>query len=97
MSKNYIGRETKKYITFHTINILFSRYKNMDQIDYRRNMRKRDEVNGKQVGCGCLTIILIGIVAVLFSSENFLGVAIGLAIIVALFLLGAIITGAFKD
>ena len=69
----------------------------MDQIDYRRNMRKRDEVNGKQVGCGCLIIILIGIVAVLFSSENSLGAVIGLAIIVALFLLGAIITGAFKD
>lgn len=69
----------------------------MDQIDYRRNMRKRDEVNGKQVGCSCLTIILISAVAVLFSNENFLGAVIGMAVIVALFLLGAIITGAFKD
>ena len=69
----------------------------MDQIDYRRNMRKRDEVNGKQVGCGCLIIILISAVAVLFSSGNSLGAVIGIAVIVALFLLGAIITGAFKD
>lgn len=69
----------------------------MDQQDYRRNLRKRDEVNGKQVGIGCLIFFLIMVVIALANGGGAAMTALGIIAIVALFLLGAFLTGAFKD
>lgn len=60
-------------------------------------MRRQDDVNGKQVGAGCLIIILIGIVGTISNGEGAAIKAICLIVTVVLFLLGAFLTGAFKD
>lgn len=60
-------------------------------------MRRQDDVNGKQVGVGCLIIILIGIVGTISNGAGAAMKVIGTIAIVALFLLGAFLTGAFKD
>ena len=52
----------------------------------------KDNVNGKQVAAGCLSIILMGIVIAADIHVFFKFLLLAL-----LFIVGAIITGAFKD
>ena len=57
----------------------------------------RDDVNGKQVAGGCLTFILMMVVGVFIMDKGGLYTLVGLIAIIALFLVGALITGAFDD
>ena len=52
----------------------------------------RDEVNGKQVAAGCLSVVLMGVA---ISSD--IHVFFKLLLLALLFIVGAIITGAFED
>ena len=52
----------------------------------------KDNVNGKQVAAGCLSIILMGIVITADIHVFFKFLLLAL-----LFFIGAIVTGAFRD
>ena len=58
----------------------------------KRYIVMRDEVNGKQVAAGCLSVVLMGVV---ISSD--IHVFFKLLLLALLFIVGAIITGAFED
>ena len=60
-------------------------------------MRRRDDVNGRQVAAGCLTFVLMAIVIFIVGEAKGIAAFIGLIAIIAIFLLGAFLTGAFKD
>lgn len=60
-------------------------------------MKKRDDINGKQVAAGCFTFILIAIVIAVIGEASGIKAFLGIIAIIAIFLLGAFLTGAFKD
>lgn len=60
-------------------------------------MRRRDDVNGKQVAAGCFTFILMAVVVAVVGEAKGIATFIGLIAIIAIFLLGAFLTEAFKD
>ena len=60
-------------------------------------MRRRDDVNGKQVAAGCFTFILMAVVVAVVGEAKGFKVFLGIIAIIALFLLGAFLTGAFRD
>ena len=52
----------------------------------------KDDVNGKQVAAGCLSIVLMGVV---MAAD--IHVFFKLLLFALLFFAGAVVTGAFKD
>ena len=52
----------------------------------------KDDVNGKQVAAGCLSIVLMGVVI-----EADIHVFFKLLLLALLFFVGAIVAGAFRD
>lgn len=60
-------------------------------------MRRKDDVNGKQVAAGCLIFVLIAAVVAVVGSSKGITAFLGTVAIIVLFLLGAFLTGAFKD
>lgn len=60
-------------------------------------MRRRDDVNGKQVAAGCLTFILMAVVVAIVGESRGFKAFLGIVAIIVLFLLGAFLTKAFRD
>lgn len=79
------------------VSITYKNFIKMDQQDYRRQMRKKGDADAKKAGIGCIVFILLGVVGTLASSGGAAMTALGLIAIVALFVVGAFLTGAFDD
>lgn len=60
--------------------------------EIKRLFGMKDNVNGKQVAAGCLSIVLMGVVMVADIHVFF-----KLLLFALLFFVGAIVTGAFED
>ena len=59
-------------------------------------MRNKD-VNGKQVTAGCFVFILMTVVIAVVGTSGGFKALLGMIAIIVLFLLGAFLTGAFRD
>ena len=59
-------------------------------------MRSNNSVNGKQVIAGCLIFILMIVIVNIFDESIPMRI-LGFILLVVLFLLGAFLTGAFKE
>ena len=60
-------------------------------------MRNKDGVNGKQVTAGCFVFILMAVVIAVVETSGGFKAFLGVIAIIVLFLLGAFLTGAFRD
>lgn len=59
-------------------------------------MRNKD-VNGEQVTAGCFVFILMAVVIAVIGTSGGFKAFLGVIAIIVLFLLGAFLTGAFRD
>jgi small basic protein len=60
-------------------------------------MGRQDNVNARQVVAGCFTFILIAVVLAIVGEASGVKAFLGIIAIIAIFILGAFLTGAFKD
>lgn len=60
-------------------------------------MRRRDDVNGKQVAAGCFTFILMAVVVAVVGEAKGFKALLGMVAIIALFLFGQFLINIFRD